>query len=703
MADDPTDVSRSVDDDPSGVVGPEQSANVPVGDSGGWWSTRAEFRSFAELLGLTGLAITQPVLSTFGRDAGPFVSLRAGTIEIVAFALIVVFAPPVGLWAMERIVGFVGDAPRRWLHLGFVALLTALFVAKSFFGPLGLFSVLLVVAAPVGAVVLVARTEKARQFLRYLAFAPLVFMVLFLGFSQASSVAFGSDPKPAGPIDAENLPPIVMIVLDELPMSALLDGEGNIDADAYPGLAALAEDSTFARNHTTLSPITLVAVPTILTGRIPHDTNALPTARAHPENLFTMLGSDYRIRAVEHVTEMCPSSICETFDTVESSRTEKLVTLLRMVSDVFTASILYHIGFEDVDPAPAFEWLTESSDEEQGGPTLDYLHSLLPHQNWRWLPDGHEYEAPDPPTRRWPGQVTDDEALARLARQRQQLQTAYADELVGETMDDLRAKGVYDDALIIVTSDHGVSFRPDEPMRPLSEGNVNDIMWTPLLVKVPHQDEARVIDSPTASIDVVPTIVDVLGLDTPWDLDGRSVLGPPRSDDWDPRSLAFTYDELEPGDDGFVHVDGARGFAEVIESRAFDFGADWDLRLWRWGDNGDLVGREVDSFEQGKPADLTASIDAPERFTDVDASDRMVPAYVSGRVIGGEPEAVAVAVNGVIGGWYDMSEVPNDETGRPFAVMVPPSLLRDGDNDVEVFLIEGSGDDRRLVATRPGR
>jgi hypothetical protein len=652
-------------------------------------------------MGPTSLAIAQPVLSVFGKDAGSFVAVRASTATILSFALIVVLVPPVLLWIAERLVGFLSETLRRWLHLGFIAVLTAQFLSRLFPSPLGPLSVALIVAAAAGATVLVARTAAARQFLRYLAFSPVLFLVLFIGFSPVSSLLFGSDPEAIGPVDADALPPIVLIVLDELPVTSLLDGDGNIDADAYPGLAGLAEDATFARNHTTISPSTPVAVPAILTGLTPHDPAALATARAHPQNLFTLLGDDYRSRSAEHVTQMCPDAICET-PPPEATKPKPLMALLRQVPDVFTIStVFFNIGFENVDPAGGFEWVTESVGYQDDEPTLNYLHSLLPHQAWKHLPGGQTYQAPNPPLRG--PDAAEDGAPAQLARQRHLLQVAYADELVGALTEDLRKSGVYDDTLIIVTSDHGVSFRPGEPLRPLSEENVNDVMWPLLLIKAPGQHEPQVIDSPTASIDIVPTIIDVLDLDIDWELDGQSVFGPPRPDDWAPRALAWQFDELEPADDGFVHIDGRAGHAEVIESSALDYGPDWDLRFWRWGDNGDLIGREVNSFEQTESGDVTSTIDTPEQFTDVDTTGSSLPVYVSGHLTGEVPGPIAVAVNGVIGGWYDTSAAPSDSIGQTFQAMVPPSLLHDGDNDVEVFLIDGSGEERTLVSINVGR
>lgn len=691
-------------DDPTGERGENEAGeNSTAGDNSTagqrhWWSGRIELRSFAELLGLSSLAIAQPVLSVFGNDASSFVAVRAGTLTIIAFAAVVILAPPVALWVIERIVAFAGDTARRWAHLGFVAMLTALFGSRLLPSPLGPVSILAVLALGVGAAVLVARTEPARQFLRYLAFAPLLFFALFIGFSPVRSLVFGSDPSAIGPLGADDLPPIVMVVLDELPMTSLLDGDGEIDADAYPGIAELARDSTFARNHTTLSPSTPLAVPTILTGITPDDPDSLAVAAAHPLSIFTLLADDYDMRASEHVTEMCPGSMCDEPEGVDRSRSSPLVLLLRQVPDVFTMSkVFFNIGFEDVDPAGGFEWLSGSTGEIEGEPTFDYLHSLLPHQDWKHLPGGRTYDAPNPPVR---GPDADhDEAPATVARQRHLLQMAYTDELIGGLIEDLREAGTYDETLIVVTSDHGVSFRPGAPLRPLSEDNWSDIMWTPLLVKAPGQHEPEVIDSPTASIDVLPSILDVLGVDVDEDLDGRSIFGEPRPEDWSPRTLWWEFDELEPDEDGYVHVDGPAGHEEVMASRALDYDPEWDLRFWRWGPNGDLVGEEVGDLIGTARSDTTAVLDDPDRFDDVDLSADSLPVYVSGRLGGKDPGPVAVALNGVVGGWYDPSGGPRGDGYVPFEVMVPPSLLRAGDNTVEVFTIVGSGDERSLVRT----
>jgi hypothetical protein len=196
---------------------------------------RGELRSFAELLGLSSLAFAQPILSTFGEQAGEFVKLRASTFDILAFVAIVVLGPPIALWAIERLFGLIGRTPRTWFHRAAIAGLVAVFLFGTLREAAGTAAALVVsLALGVGATVLVVRSELAQRFLQYLAFAPILFAGIFLFFTPVTGLVFGSDPDAAGEVVAGgdpggDLPPIVMIVLDELPLESLLDGGGEID------------------------------------------------------------------------------------------------------------------------------------------------------------------------------------------------------------------------------------------------------------------------------------------------------------------------------------------------------------------------------------------------------------------------------------------------------------------------------------------
>jgi arylsulfatase A-like enzyme len=87
---------------------------------------------------------------------------------------------------------------------------------------------------------------------------------------------------------------------------------------------------------------------------------------------------------------------------------------------------------------------------------------------------------------------------------------AYMDSELGRLFAQLRALGLYDDTLIIITADHGEAFGERNLMEHGISVYQNQI-HVPLIIKYPRQREAQVIASPVSLIDLAPTILDVLG------------------------------------------------------------------------------------------------------------------------------------------------------------------------------------------------
>ena len=72
------------------------------------------------------------------------------------------------------------------------------------------------------------------------------------------------------------------------------------------------------------------------------------------------------------------------------------------------------------------------------------------------------------------------------------LNLRHLDRVVGRLLDSLRAAGRFDDALVIVTSDHSWRYEPTLP----TPAPADLIRHVPLLIKAPGQTEARTIDAP---------------------------------------------------------------------------------------------------------------------------------------------------------------------------------------------------------------
>jgi hypothetical protein len=483
------------------------------------------------LLVLWSFAVAQPLFDLLGRN-GEFFAARGSTRwDAVVFALVLLFVPPLVLLGIELAVPA--------LHPFFVAGLVALFVLQAIRGS-GAPGWLLVAAAAAigtGAAAFYLRAPAARLALTVLAPAPLLFLGLFLFSSDVSRLSLSTETAQAA--GERPRAPVVLIAFDELPVNSLLDANGRIDKVRFPNFARLARGSTWFEQATTVGEGTTHAVPAILTGRFPQ-AGEFPVYTDHRQNLFTLFGGAAQLHVADQETHLCPPSLCPNLEGSLGDRTATLaedtgvVYLHELLPDDLSGGIpsiangwgnFLQDASKHHDPGridPAFL----RSLRPQASPSLWYLHLLLPHSPWTYLPSGERYDV-----RAAPGWASNEiwnpnQAAVDQYWQRHLLQLGYADRVLGRLLQRLRSTGLYDRAVLVVTADHGVSFRAGQKRRPLSEANREDIAYVPLFVKTPGQRRGRVVAEAARTIDIVPTLADATGVAIPWHVDGHSLLGP---------------------------------------------------------------------------------------------------------------------------------------------------------------------------------
>ena len=106
--------------------------------------------------------------------------------------------------------------------------------------------------------------------------------------------------------------------------------------------------------------------------------------------------------------------------------------------------------------------------------------------------------------------------------QRHFLQTGFADLELQQLWKHLKDEGLWDDSLIVVAADHGVAFPHARERRRLGRETAAEIAPIPLFIKAPGQKKGEVDDAWVETIDILPTIFDVLNLDPRVKMDGRS-------------------------------------------------------------------------------------------------------------------------------------------------------------------------------------
>jgi arylsulfatase A-like enzyme len=111
-----------------------------------------------------------------------------------------------------------------------------------------------------------------------------------------------------------------------------------------------------------------------------------------------------------------------------------------------------------------------------------------------------------------------------------------SDQLLGDLVRDLEARGLADSTLIIVLGDHGEAFG-EHGQRTHSKTIYDEELRIPLVMISPLlSDSAQRLNVLGQQIDIAPTILDLLGLDSPAEWQGRSLFARNRAN----RAYFFT-------------------------------------------------------------------------------------------------------------------------------------------------------------------
>ncbi|CAN5856322.1 hypothetical protein BH23ACT2_BH23ACT2_29020 [soil metagenome] len=646
---------------------------------------RSELRSGLEIAALVGFAVVQPVLGPFGESPETFTAAGAGPGQIVLFAVAVAVVPLLTVWALAAVSRVFGAQVRSVVQTVVVAGLAAL-AAVGVARHVGSGAVVRAGAAlVVGGLVVVVHRRWAplSMFLRYASPVPVLLLLVFL---LASPVAPLVRP-PAVEVDqtaAGDHPPVVFIVLDELPTLSLVDGAGGIDETLVPNLARVADTSTWYRNHTAVAPYTAQSLPAMLTGRQAiRATAAQPaTYDNYPDNLITLLARTHEVHGREWATQMCPPSLCPE-DAAEldeeatallanplSERVDPLDTLVGEArtlwwSQVWPTEPDYTAGYAlagmtDADDItrPMVEFLSGIDEQTGDRPVFDYLHSPLPHIPWVLLPSGETYDGPDPPFGAeillyWPEGETG-EQLAAAGQARHLLQLQWTDRLLGAIIDRLEALDRWDDAVVVVTADHGVAFQSGHHMRLIDPATQVATGWTPLFIKEPGQREASVVDDNVNALDVLPTLADLAGVEVDWEVEGRSLAdGDPPADRAKPMIVREPEDFATVLEGDVVALD-ADGLGAIESAPATGPPSD-ELRVWRHGRHGDLLGRRISDVgvceETGPVGTFALSELWDEYVAGTLEPSESLPLWLEGTLDAPDARDIAASVDGTVAAW----------------------------------------------------
>ena len=264
-----------------------------------------------------------------------------------------------------------------------------------------------------------------------------------------------------------------------------------------PNFDALAQDGVLFDHASTAAPITLPAHSSIFTGRFPPQHGVRDNGGYFLNEKEQTLAETLKARGyatggfiAAYVLDS-KWGINQGFDTyVDDFDLSKF--------KVFSMGNIQRPGNEVVDRA--LPWIDE--------------HRAAPFFAWVHLYDAHTPYAPPEPFR------------SQHAGSPYQGEIAFADAQIGRIVQFLRDRDLYQRTVVVVIGDHGESLN-DHGEEAHGFFVYESVVHVPLVVRAPYSAmKGRHVGESVRSVDVMPTVLDLLGAPQPADaaIDGRSVV-----------------------------------------------------------------------------------------------------------------------------------------------------------------------------------
>jgi hypothetical protein len=463
---------------------------------------------------------------------------------------------------------------------------------------------------------------------------------------------------------------VLFIVLDEAPLFPLVRTDGTINRDRFPGFAALADSSTWYRNMVGTAQRTTEAVPAILDGKWPTFKN-YPYFKDHPNNLFTLVRGKRDLHVYQAITHLCPKNLCTNASKQDEKTLDRQVLQLR----------------ESVDKAASS---TQNS--------LHFSHVLLPHRPWGLVPDLRLVSQIQ--------RLQDPRPISDPERRRDNYQSLLrqfvaTDKLILEMVTKMKASRNWDNTLIIVTADHGITFVPGETYRdkinPKRPETLEDIYRIPLFIKYPKQNSARVNDCPASSIDLLQTVIGVTKINPDWKTEGTdlSKTCPTRS----ARTVRWPKGSAQL----------RSNFNSVLERVSFynswvDANGNVD-DIYRSGRSGSLLGTDTPTRPISKET-VTWELNRPEKFQ-LTGSGEFAPIVggASGRLFNAKKicskcEGLIAINDKFVGVATEFAGTIPQKNGKYFQSPLMTRLMQPGPARVELWIADWSKE--KVILTRVG-
>jgi hypothetical protein len=346
-------------------------------------------------------------------------------------------------------------------------------------------------------------------------------------------------------------------------------------------------------------------------------------------------------------------------------------------------------------------------------PFLYFWHDTIPHIPYEFMPSGKAYAYPTKFPRGYNTKWSEDTWAITQAYQAFLLQVVACDKLLGAALDKLEKEGLFDSALIVVAADHGVTFEPGRDRR----GEIDsphfyeDVMSVPLLIKRPGQQQGRQLTMNVQTIDILPSVAQLLGVSIPHRVDGTSAYAESRSatsvkivkGQWQLSSRKERREQKREGTADLVTfkmalkpplpLDTVKWKEQIFGDGRSDPGA-----LYHIGPFPELLGKELDQIPVRKEEGMKVAIDSSVyvnkhgTYVHYHPEAQTIPSFVMGRIElsseSKQPVPVALAVNNTIAATTFAERVKGDDF--QFSALIPEEAFKRGRNYLVVSIVRST-------------
>jgi hypothetical protein len=654
---------------------------------------------------LYSLSVARPLFEVLAPSAQFFVFKRASRVEIFIFIFALSFITPAILVLIKFMLSKISNKAANVFQGIVIAFLTLAFVLPGLnkhhvTTSNSIILMLIFCCALLGVGYFLF--SWLRWFYIFLAPAILVVPLLFLYHPRIHRILFTSIPQIPS-VKVQSQTSLVFVIFDEFPSFSLLDENREIDP-RYPNFLRMSKEWNWYRGTSTVAELTESAVPAILTGSYP-ERGRLPVIMDYPKNLFTLLRNSHHLEIFETISWMNPGQLLANEGEGYRSRWRSLVSDLWIVYLHIIVPEKYLVDLPPVaqswgdfganatkgvknrrsyshDPVMLiknFLDVVQPSDK----PVVYFLHVMLPHSPWHLLPSGKDYESKTSEGLNVRGDKwKDDEPSVQRAYQRHLLQVGYIDQWLGKLFQRLEQNGLYDKSVIVVVADHGIRFTTGGPPRTILKENPEEIIFVPLFIKASYQKIGRTVDWNVETIDILPTVADLMKFKIPWKVEGKSVAtqGPP---DDRVRKVCGPFCETTFTFDSKLLPDG-----KPLTRKINWFGTVEDDRMFRFGPCSELIGKAVPATPQTAD-NITIQLRNKDLFTTINPDLETIPTFVAGILnsSSGLPPKIpmGIAMKGIfVATTYSLAQNSNSHS---FDALVPESALRAGNSHLQIFEI----------------